>query len=329
MKGITNAQKDVSDLATKGELALKADQSALDSTNTEIAKKANQSDLTALQTAVAGKADASVVTELQTAVEGKQNKLPAGTSGQILVSTGVAGEGVWKNGNEVSSITANFVTKDYLEEYVLSIPPGYNVTILFDTTKDTSLFASSTKYSYASAYVYEGRDLDKRIQSNGETGAVNNTGSLPVNYTIPLKKFNPFGNFYNVGLAKYTHQSDLSSANLKTILNNILSVRGNHSGRISFTLVAKIIFGNDEPFATKAQGSSSGNIPDFEGIDVRFTLNISYSKNIISSIEVSNIVNSSSIYSYIRTYTSSEQSSKKNRVKLIPISASNFSYPSS
>lgn len=57
MKGITNAQKDISDLATKSELSAKADQSALDSTNIEVAKKANQSDLTVLQTTVEGKQD--------------------------------------------------------------------------------------------------------------------------------------------------------------------------------------------------------------------------------------------------------------------------------
>lgn len=73
MKGMTNAQKDVSDLATKGELTQKADQSALDSTNTEVAKKANQSDLTALQTTV----------------EGKQDKLTAG-EGITIVGTEIS-----------------------------------------------------------------------------------------------------------------------------------------------------------------------------------------------------------------------------------------------
>lgn len=84
MKGMTNAQKDVSDLATKGELALKADQSALEATNTEVDKKANQSDLTALQTTVAGKADDS-------------NLIPKanGTSGQVWTSNG-DGTGAWQ-----------------------------------------------------------------------------------------------------------------------------------------------------------------------------------------------------------------------------------------
>ena len=49
MKGMTNAQKDTSDLATNATVATKADQSALDATNAEVSKKANQSDLVALQ----------------------------------------------------------------------------------------------------------------------------------------------------------------------------------------------------------------------------------------------------------------------------------------
>lgn len=53
MKGMTNAQKDTSDLATKSELSAKADVSALNSTNATVATKANQSDLTALQNGVA------------------------------------------------------------------------------------------------------------------------------------------------------------------------------------------------------------------------------------------------------------------------------------
>ena len=84
MKGITNAQKDVSDLATKSELAQKADQRALDATNTEVGKKANQSDLTALQTTVAGKADDSDLIP-------KAN----GTSGQVWTSNG-DGTGAWQ-----------------------------------------------------------------------------------------------------------------------------------------------------------------------------------------------------------------------------------------
>lgn len=78
MKGMTNAQKDVSDLATKGELALKADQSALDT-------KANQSDLMALQTTVAGKADDSSLIP-------KTN----GTAGQVWTSNG-SGAGSWQD----------------------------------------------------------------------------------------------------------------------------------------------------------------------------------------------------------------------------------------
>jgi len=70
MKGMTNAQKDVSNLATKTELSAKADQSALEATNTEVGKKANQSDLTALQTTV----------------EGKQDKLTAGEGISIVGS---------------------------------------------------------------------------------------------------------------------------------------------------------------------------------------------------------------------------------------------------
>ena len=94
MKGMTNAQKDVSDLATKDELAQKADQSALDSTNTEVAKKANQSDLTALQTTVTG----------------KQDKLTAGTNINISTDNTIsasggsvtAGEGISVSGSQVS-----------------------------------------------------------------------------------------------------------------------------------------------------------------------------------------------------------------------------------
>ena len=74
---MTNAQKDTSDLATKSEVALKADQSAL----------------TALQNTVANKADASTVTELQTAVAGKQNKITFSTSAPTS-SDGTNGD-VW------------------------------------------------------------------------------------------------------------------------------------------------------------------------------------------------------------------------------------------
>ena len=93
VKGITNAQKDVSDLATKGELAQKADQSALEATNTEVGKKANQSDL-------ATKANQSDLTALQTVVEGKADDsslIPKanGTSGQVWTSNG-DGTGAWQ-----------------------------------------------------------------------------------------------------------------------------------------------------------------------------------------------------------------------------------------
>lgn len=57
VKGMTNAQKDTSNLATKSELGLKANQSALDATNTEVGKKANQSALDATNATVAEIAD--------------------------------------------------------------------------------------------------------------------------------------------------------------------------------------------------------------------------------------------------------------------------------
>lgn len=127
MKGITNAQKDVSNLATKGELAQKADQSALDSTNTEVAKKANQSDLTALQTTV----------------EGKQDKLTAGAnitiSGNTISASGgtiTAGEGISVSGTQVSlkSIGTSKSAGSGTSVPVVSIDAYGRVTSLSSTT---------------------------------------------------------------------------------------------------------------------------------------------------------------------------------------------------
>ena len=94
MKGITNAQKDISDLATKSELAQKADQSALEATNTEVGKKANQSDLTALQTTMAGKQDKLTA----------GTNITIGTDNTISASGGTvtAGEGISVLGSQVS-----------------------------------------------------------------------------------------------------------------------------------------------------------------------------------------------------------------------------------
>lgn len=134
MKGMTNAQKDVSDLATKGELALKADQSALDSTNTEVAKKANQSDLTALQTTVEGKADDS-------------NLIPKtnGEAGQVWTSDG-SGAGNWQDANnsikfvgcqiknytyrDLGSTNLRFDDPVYANCYIISPPTAINSTEL-------------------------------------------------------------------------------------------------------------------------------------------------------------------------------------------------------
>nr|DAU26337.1 MAG TPA: hypothetical protein [Caudoviricetes sp.] len=120
MKGITNAQKDVSDLATKDELALKADQSVLDA-------KANQSDLMALQTIVAG----------------KQDKLTAGTnitiSGNTISASGgtiTAGEGISVSGTKVSlkSIGSSKSAGSGTSVPVVSIDSYGRVTDLGSTT---------------------------------------------------------------------------------------------------------------------------------------------------------------------------------------------------
>ena len=120
MKGITNAQKDVSDLATKGELAQKADQSALEA-------KANQSDLTALQTAVTG----------------KQDKLTAGTnitiSGNTISASGgtiTAGEGISVSGTQISlkSIGSSKSAGSGTSVPVVSIDAYGRVTSLSSTT---------------------------------------------------------------------------------------------------------------------------------------------------------------------------------------------------
>ena len=121
MKGMTNAQKDVSGLATKTELSAKTDQSALDSTNTEVAKKANQSDLTALQTTV----------------EGKQDKL-------------TAGEGITIVGTEISatpssqSVSINAMLKP-VSDYISSLS--------YDTSSTSSEPVAAIGYT-ASKIVY-------------------------------------------------------------------------------------------------------------------------------------------------------------------------------
>lgn len=121
MKGMTNAQKDVSALATKGELAQKADQSALDSTNTEVAKKANQSDLTALQTTV----------------EGKQDKL-------------TAGEGITIVGTEISATPSS---QNVSINAILKPVSSYESSLSYSSSSTSSESKSAVGYT-ASKIVY-------------------------------------------------------------------------------------------------------------------------------------------------------------------------------
>ena len=118
MKGMTNAQKDISDLAT---------QSALNTTNAEVAKKANQTALDALQTTVAG----------------KQDKLTAGTnitiSGNTISASGgtiTAGEGISVSGTKVSleSIGSSKSAGSGTSVPVVSIDAYGRVTSLSSTT---------------------------------------------------------------------------------------------------------------------------------------------------------------------------------------------------
>lgn len=105
MKGMTNAQKDTSDLATKSEVALKADmsvleakadQSALNATNTEVAKKANQSDLSALQTRM-------------TTAESDIDALQQSSGTSIIGGTGISIGADGKTINHSNSISAGSV----------------------------------------------------------------------------------------------------------------------------------------------------------------------------------------------------------------------------
>ncbi len=96
MKGMTNAQKDTSDLATNATVATKANQTALDATNAEVAKKANQSDLTALQTRM-------------TTAESDIDALQQSSGTSIIGGTGISIGADGKTINHSNSISAGSV----------------------------------------------------------------------------------------------------------------------------------------------------------------------------------------------------------------------------